>query len=255
MAKQQKPDDPETPERDEALDILNTLAEPEPAPVAPAAPDPWVVMGQVAAALQAIATKLDSPTAAAGTGEQLLAIQEQLVRTMDRLADANIQGAQIIATETKRAHRPSNEVVPGISVFNRRGSQLPDDAEGPRKPPLKCVMLLPWLAEWESMTREEVELLNLLQPGEFVLKRIDNSKVRVEVRIDYKVDNVTPSRLILRHDTAFNNDNFKLVPPLNEMLRQVLKQHDSSIRQRAAAVLTDEEEEALIEAGELTTAA
>src|SRR5436309_1825602 len=75
----------------------------ETSPATPVPPDPWVVMGQVAAALQAIAAKLDSPTAASGdTGQQLMAIQERLAQTMDRLADANIQGAQIIATETKR---------------------------------------------------------------------------------------------------------------------------------------------------------
>lgn len=267
MAKRRGPDD--DPEPPSTLDGELTGGEPDPVeepeqPAAPAPPDPWAVMAQVVAALQAIAVKLDNPTvASADTGQALMAIQERLAQTMDRLADANIQGAQIIATETKRAHRPSNEIVPGISVFNRRGTNLPHDAKGaiidgmevnPMKPPLKCVMLLPWLAEWESLTREEVELLNLLQPGEFILKRIDNSKVKVEVRIDYRVDG-RPSRLILRHDTAFNNDNFKLVPPLNEMLRQVLKQTDPPYKQRAAAVLSDEEEEALIEAGELTTAA
>src|SRR5262249_20542291 len=147
---------------------------------------------------------------------------------------------------------PSNEVVHQRSVFNRRGLLLPEDAEGPRKPPLKCIMMLPWLVEWESITREECELLNLLQPGEYIMKRIDGTKIKAEIKIDYKIDQVTPSRLILTHDTAYNNDNFRLIPALAEWTRYILNQHEPLIRQAAKAVLTDEEEEALIEAGQLS---
>lgn len=207
----------------------------------PAAPDPWAILERLTAALEA--NKQQPST------EHTESINARLTEALERLAESNIQGAQIMASETRRAHRPSNEVVPGISVFNRRGEMLPDY----QKPKLKCIMMLPWLVEWESCTREEVELLNLLQAGEYNLKRIDNSKVRCTVVIDFKVDGITPSRLVMNHDTAFNNDNFKLMPPMTEMLRQILRQSvDKDIMKAAAAVLTDDEEEALIEAGELS---
>lgn len=209
--------------------------------------DPMAVMAQLATALDTISKSLSqSPSAA---NEMLMV---RLSSALERVSEAQIQGSKMIADETRRAHRPSNEVNPQVSVFNRRGVLLDEKAPGPHKPKLKCLMLLPWLAEWESLTREEVELLNLLQAGEYMLKRIDNSKVRVTVQMEMRVDGKTPSRLLMTHDTAFNNDNFRLMPPLSDLLRQVLKQHESpDVRAMAGAVLTDEEEEALIEAGEI----
>jgi hypothetical protein len=207
--------------------------------------DPMTVMARLADAIERLGQK-DANTP--GAQELML----RLSTALERVSEAQMKGSELIASETRKAHRPSNSVVPEVSVFNRRGTMLDPDEPGPHKPKLRCLMLLPWIAEWESLTREEVELLNLLRPGEYSLKRIDNSKVRVTITMDFKVDGNTPSRLVLTHDTAFNNDNFRLIPPLSDMLRQVLKQHDPEIRQWAAEVLSDEEEEALIEAGELS---
>lgn len=218
-------------------------------PVTPDPPNPWEVMDKIGTALATIAARQDS----GGGSDKTDALMVTLTATLARLAEANIEGSKIIAAETRRSHRPSNEIAPGNSVFNRRGTNLPEDATGPKKPPLKCIMMAPWLVEWESCTREEVELLNLLQAGEYQLKRTDGSKIRMTVVVDYRVDGKTPNRLVINHDTAFNNDNFRLVPAFSEMLRQLLRQHeDKDIVQRAAVVLSDEEEEALIEAGELS---
>lgn len=197
-----------------------------------------------------LATALNGLKDAVTSGQRAAApeLEGQLATALSRLAEAQLAGSQLIADETRRAHRPSNEVVPGISVFNRRGQLLADY----QKPRLKCIMMVPWLVEWESCTREEVELLNLLQPGTYRVTRIDKSKVNLTIQIDYAVDQVTPSRLIMTHDTAFNNDNFKLVPDLTRMLREILLQHDPEIAMRAKKILTDEEEEALIEAGALS---
>lgn len=181
--------------------------------------------------------------------------QEALTAALARLSEANLEGSKLIANETRRAQRPSNEVVPMRSVFNRRGQLLGDEATGPKKPHLKCLMMIPWLVEWESVTREEAELLNLLEKGDYMLKRVDNSKVRVTVTMEFNTQGDRPTRLLLNHDTAFNNDNFRLIPDLVSMLRQILKQHDPSIAMLAAAVLSDEEEEAMIEAGMLSVSA
>lgn len=217
----------------------------------PAPPDPWAVLDRIASALEAIKGAPQTPHSDT--------VMQTLATALERVSNAQVEGAKIIAAETRRAHRPSNEVVPQCSVFNRRGVMLPDDAKGPRKPPLRCIMFIPWLVEWESCTREEVELLNLLEPGDYYMGLIDKSKVRVQVKIDYKVDGVNPSRLILNSvgndgqpGTAFNNDNSRLVPPLADMLRGILRQHKKPVSALAASIMSDEEEEALIEAGELS---
>lgn len=211
-----------------------------------------MLVRQQAAMMQQMA---DALTALSKNSQGSNAGQEALTVALARLSEANLEGSKLIASETRRAARPSNEVVPMISVFNRRGQLLPDDATGPRKPHLKCLMMIPWLVEWESVTREEAELLNLLEAGDYQMKRVDNSKVRVTVKMEYNTDGKRPSRLLLNHDTAFNNDNFRLVPDLVGMLRQILKQHDPEIAMLASRVMSDEEEEAMIEAGRLSVSA
>lgn len=240
-----------------APDLIGSVADPEPdapqvqapAAAAPAppvsgeatgAPDPWAVMNRMAAAIEALATRQQ----AGGDSQALIA----LTAAFDRMTQAQITSSNETREEARRAFRPSNNVTPGVSVFNRRGTKLNDYA----KPPLKCLMMLPWLAEWEGLTREEVELLNLLEAGEYTIKRADRSKITITVAVTYKADKVTPDRLVISHESAFSNDNFKMMAPLADMLRDMLKQHDRAISQAAAAVLSDEEEEALIEAGELS---
>lgn len=211
----------------------------------PRQPDPMEVLLRVTAALEAIAAK----SAPASEDSNAIAV---LTQALARMTDSQMEGAKLIALETRRAARPSNEVIPNVSVFNRRGTMLGDEYQ---KPKLKCKMLLPWEAEDESMTREEVELLNLMEAGIYTIHRIDRSKITVTVQVQYGVDNISPTHLVMQHDTAYNNDNFRLMPPFADMLREMLRQHDRSIAQIAKAVLTDEEEEALIEAGELSVSA
>lgn len=185
-----------------------------------------------------------------GNGTENKAI-EKLTFALERMTKAQVDTARDSLEESRRTFRPSNTVIPNVSVFDRRGSKLEDY----KKPKLKCLMMIPWLVELESCTREEVELLNLLEPGSYVVKRADRSKINMEVIIDYKADRITPGTLKITHESAFSNDNFKMMAPLSDMLRDMLKQHDRSISLAAAAVLTDEEEEAMIEAGELSVSA
>lgn len=241
MAKKQKYDDEgnEIAPAEDATEAASTPALPE-------APDPWTVLARIATAMELLAQR---QVAAPDTGNAEL--MQTLSQALVRVSESNIEGSKLIAAEHQKstqANRPSNQVIPNVSVFNRRGTKLEDY----QKPKLKCLMMLPWLAEWESLTREEVELLNLLESGSYVLKRIDRTKVTVTITIEYKADGHTPSRLLMNHDTAFNNDNFRMMPPLVDMLRDILKQHDRDIRATASTVLSDEEEEALIEAGELS---
>lgn len=214
-------------------------------------PNPWAIMNRL---VQAIEGMQQRPA-----GDQNSQALEILTQAVLRLSEASIAGSKQIAEAQIKAVRPSNEVIPNISVFNRRGRdpKLEGCADAAFhyatiKPKLKCMMMVPWIAEWESLTREEVMLLNLLEEGQYVVKRQDRSKVTLTVNIRYAEDNKTPSVLFINHDTAFNQENFRNMPPMPDMYRDMLKQHDRSIAQKAAAVLTDEEEEALIESGQLS---
>ena len=236
-------------ERNRAREARSVMLtdEPAPEPEAPVlqppteagAPNPWEVMARVATALEALVAR------SSGGSQDSTAI-EKLTTALERMTSAQIQSSDKSIEEARRAFRPSNMVNPGVSVFNRRG-----DRDFP-KPPLKCMVMMPWLAEHEALTREEVELLNLLEAGEYTIKRTDRSKIVISVQMRYNVDGKTPSAMLISHETAFNNDNFRMMPAIADWLRDALKQHDRTIAQQAAAILTDEEEEALIEAGELT---
>ncbi len=205
---------------------------------APSPVDPLALMASIAQSLAVLVQRSDS---------QAEGLVKALAPALERMAEATLAGAKIQADETKRAFRPSNEVVPKLSVFNRRGETL----EGYTKPKLKCRMDIPWSLRDEEITREEVELFNLLQPGDYIIKRNDGSKVAMTVLVRYGVDQVTPSHLVMNHETAFNNDHKALMPSLADMARQMLRQHVPEIRKAAAAIMTDEEEEALIECGNL----
>jgi hypothetical protein len=188
---------------------------------------------------------------AAGSSSTTDAILLKLTEMMGQLMTAQQQQNALIANQQLmegRARRPSNEVTPMISVFNRRGELL----EEYQKPPLKCLMLIPWVAEWESLTREEVELLNLLEPGTFLITRNDKTKLKITVQTRMKEDGKTPSELLLNHETGYNNDNFRLMPSLSDMLREIIKQLPPQVARLAHAILTDEEEAAMIAAGKLT---
>jgi hypothetical protein len=177
-------------------------------------------------------------------GEEVQAgVQERLAAALDRLGIATIEAGRLQAAEQRRIHRPSNEVVPMVSVLNPRGDNcIP-------KPRLKCIMMIPWLVDPESITREEAQLLNLLEQGEYVITRSDGMRVKITVKIDFGLDEITPSRLLMNNETAFNNDNHKWMPPLSLFLRQVLRQHKDPATVKAANdVLTMDEELALMQA-------
>jgi hypothetical protein len=187
-----------------------------------------------------------------------VAIMSALTEALERVSQNQMKGAEVVAQSYRQVHRPSNEVAHLRNVFHPRGNPLLlTDYEQPK---LKCSCWVPRPEEPSDnmLTREETELLNILTecPGVYVITRIDDTKIKLAVKVDYGVDEVTPSRLVLQHDTAFNNEYFRLLPPLHSQLRQVFAQHSNpDIRRRAAEVLTMDEEMTLIKAGKLSVAA
>ncbi len=171
------------------------------------------------------------------SNNQLAASMLMIAEAMNGFRQAQLQGAQTVADMQRRTVMPENKFFPGISAFNVRG-----DKDFPR-PVLKCEMFLPWPAEEDSLTREEVELLNLLIPGEYTIRRADRTPIKIQVTVQLKLDSDRPSKLLIHHDTAFNNDNHRLMP--YDWIRQMCLSHPA-IKAQARAVLTMEDEEALI---------
>lgn len=202
--------------------------------------------------------------AAAGSGApnpQMTAMMEGLTAALNRVSDNQLAGAKAISESYRQVHRPSNEVVPFRSVYDLRGNpNLHPEGANYVRPLLKCVC---WIPREETpannmLTREEVELLNILTrcPGTYIVKRVDDTKFKLMVKVEYGIDEVTPSKMVFVHDTSFNQEYFRLMPALHSVLRQVLAQHsDDTVRRAAKEVLTMEEEELLIAAGKLSVAA
>ena len=213
------------------------LLQPEGTVVGPdlAPPD---VMTRLTTALESLNKRSDE----AGTSGQVAQAIVMMAAAIEKLNAGQMQAAQLQADMHRRVTRPENNFPPLISAFNLRG-----DKDFPR-PELKCPMFIPWPVEAEANTREETELLNLLEPGEFMVTRGDRSKVKITVTIIRKLDSDAPSQLAVNHETAFNNDNHKQMP--HDWIRQ-LAMANPKTRQAAANVVTMEEEQALILAGKL----
>lgn len=213
------------------------------------------LLAGIEALVQLQMAQAKSGTALSGNSDELMV---KLTDALERVSANQLKGSEAIAQSYRQVHRPSNEVVHLRSAFNPRGNPLLlTDYDMPK---LRCDCWVPRPEQVNDnmLTREEVELLNILVecPGTYVITRIDDTKVKLNVKMDYGVDDVTPTRLILQHDTAFNNEYFRLLPSLHAQLRQMLRQNsDEKIRARERLVLTMDEEATLISAGKLSVAA
>ena len=196
------------------------------------------LMERLTAALEGLSKR----EADAGANSQVAAAMVLLAESLQGLRTGQMQAAQVTADMQRRVTRPENAFPPNLSAFNPRG-----DKDFPR-PHLKCQMLIPWPVEEEAHTREEIELLNLLEPGEFMITRGDRSKVKLTVTIARKLDSEEPSQLAINHETAFNNDNHKQMP--HDWIRQLALANPKT-HQAAVNVLTMDEEIALIAAHKL----
>jgi hypothetical protein len=166
-------------------------------------------------------------------------LMEKLVNVLERVAMGQQRSTEAATAALARGKDPSNLFAPEQSVFNPRGER-----DYPR-PDLKCKMHLPWEAEKESLTREEIQLLNLLEPGEFRIKRNDNSWIGIKIEGRINPNSNQLEVLFMNSETGFNDDYAWLMPPLPNILRQILKQRMST-RAAAEQVMTMEDEIDLI---------
>ncbi len=180
--------------------------------------------------------------------EQELSLDERLLRIQER--QLALQEGQLLVQQQqlKQTAKKSNTQGPKISVFNPRGEK---DYPMPR---LKCEVYAPWKMspEIHSLDREEVELFNLLEPGDYTIELTDGSSARVCVVGVRNSNTGALEKLSLLgpkddtglHGALFTNENKQTFPPLRSMLRQM-------IGQPAVQVLSMKKELAQVHAGQL----
>lgn len=131
--------------------------------------------------------------------------------------------------QLKQTAPKQNQRTPGISRFNPRGEKdypMPD---------LKCVIHMPWplRPSLHGCTREEVELLNLLEPGEYKIDLLDGT-VDLPVMVIGAKNTATgavDSMAFMgardedgNYATLFTNERKQVMPPMPVFLRQMLDQ-------------------------------
>jgi len=143
------------------------------------------------------------------------------------------------ANETKKALRPENVRPPLISTRNPRG-----DKDFPR-PTLRWKRInIPYRAEPEDFDREELDLLNLMEKGQYWIDRNDGSQVVLSVRVVLNDITGDEEELWFISANAFSAENRLLLPPLRVMLRQMLGD-------KADGVMPIKKEQALVDEGKL----
>lgn len=152
--------------------------------------------------------------------ERQLDIQERQLKVQE--AAAGVQAAQLKQTAPK-----SNVAVPKISVFNLRGEK-----DYPM-PALKCEVVAPFPSTptLHAYTREEVELINLVEPGVYNVELTDNSLATLNVVGTKNSQTGALERLefVGMYDEAtrgyaafYTKERKQIIPPLVAMLRQML---------------------------------
>ena len=135
-----------------------------------------------------------------------------------------VQQAQLKQTQPRSLTRP-----PLISVFNPRGEKdfpMPD---------LKCIVHMPWPLRpggpgMHGCTREEVELLNRVVPGEYTVELRDETRVQVSVVGDRNsVTGKTDQMAFMgakeengQYSTLFTRETKSQFPAMTAWLRQML---------------------------------
>lgn len=193
------------------------------------------------ARMEALLSKLEGQAPQDSTG-QLASAMAMIAEAMNGFRQATLDGADKVADVHRRGTSQENKFFPGISAFNPRG-----DKDFPR-PALKCTMfLMSQPADQESLTREEIELLNLIEPGEYTITLVDARKILLQVTGEKRLNSEVVSKLLISHPTAFTNEYHTLIP--HNWIRQMAEnRHNPVARAKAQAVLTMEDEEVLIAA-------
>lgn len=182
--------------------------------------------------------------------ERQLALQERQIAIQE--AQLENQKRQTISQEErdKRTLPPSNQFAPRCSVFNPQGEK-----DYPM-PALKCEVHMPWQQKpgMHGLDWEEVELLNLVEPGEYMVELNDGSVVPLNVvgTRNSESGKVEAMRFFGLKDEGgaygafYTQERKAFVPALRLMLRQMLGD-------KATGVLTMTERRRLVAEKQLPT--
>jgi hypothetical protein len=133
----------------------------------------------------------------------------------DKLEAILLRVAQMSADAQERAANPSNKTHPGMSVYS-----YPEGDRARPRPPFKCPMywngydLTP-----DTTTAEEIELLNLAEPGIYRFLRTDKSPETLRVVGDRDPAGAL-SRLLFTFPTKENRDT---LPSMAALLRDAFQ--------------------------------
>ena len=159
--------------------------------------------------------------------ERLLRIQERQLAIQERQADQQAAAVKVQQAQLDQTKKRSLLQGPKISVFNPRGEK---DFPMPR---LKCEVHCPWsnTPEVHGFDREEVELVNLLEPGEYQIELTDGATVTAFIVGDTNTVTGHIERLTFcgAYDPAqrmyaalFTKERKQAFPAFRIMLRQML---------------------------------
>lgn len=159
--------------------------------------------------------------------ERMLAFQEKQLEIQERQLKIQEQSVGVQKEQVKQTRRRSNQSGALRSPFNPRG-----DKDFPM-PDLKCEMWIPFKitdAHTGGLDREEVELLNLLEPGEYTIEMNDGATQKVcvvgvsntETGKLSKLSMVGPRDEDGRHTGLFIKERRQQFPSLKSMLRQIV---------------------------------
>lgn len=184
-----------------------------------------------------------------GLSPEAQALFATMQATLQELKASREAQPMAMAQAQAKVNDPSNKVGPEVSVFNPRGQK------DHRMPVLKCEIWAPWRSRESdhSLDREEVELFNLLQPGEYVIELVDGTPQKIVVIPQRHTISGEITRLTLsgplnddgKATSLFTAENKGLFPAMRLMLREILGD-------AAKDVLTMKQEVALITKGELS---
>jgi hypothetical protein len=175
-------------------------------------------------------------------------------QVLDKLTQILAGNQDVQRAQLKQTAPKSLTAAPKVSVYNPRGQK-----DFPM-PALKCecyapFQLTPSLQESSpSLDREEVELFNLLEPGDYQVQLADESWIPVCVvgtrntvsgQLE-KIGLMGPRDSDTGHYTAlFTSSNKQTFPPFKKMLRQILGEKADAVmpmgeeRRRIALPETD----------------
>lgn len=176
------------------------------------------------------------------------ATEVTLTQLLAEMVKQSAAQTQVTQAHLKRTAPKSNTAAPAISAYNPRGQK-----DFPM-PELKCEVHMPFpqRPQLHGFTREEVELMNMVQPGDYVIEMADGSSQKISIIGKKNNDGRVESMRFAgpfdpdtnNHTALFTKENKQTFPALANMLRQI-------VGDASDAILSMKEEVKKVKAGEL----